>query len=96
MESRLVIAVLGDIIATLTYTINLPIFPAWYPDLGWMTHTWSLSVEEQFYLLWPIIFALLIKYNNHKLVLFASLILILITVIIRHWSNDSLNYGLFR
>ena len=65
MEPRLIIAALGDVFMSITYSTNLPIFPSWYPDLDWMTHTWSLSVEEQFYLLWPIIFLILIKYKSN-------------------------------
>ncbi len=32
------------------------------PGLWYTTHTWSLAVEEQFYLLWPITFAVLMRW----------------------------------
>lgn len=39
-----------DWIAALTYTTNFLYHPSW--ELG---HTWSLSVEEHFYLIWPVV-----------------------------------------
>lgn len=41
-----------DLIHALTYTVNYATDRSWYAG-----HLWSLSVEEQFYLLWPFAFA---------------------------------------
>jgi peptidoglycan/LPS O-acetylase OafA/YrhL len=38
----------GDLVHALTYTMNYRYNPA-----HWFRHLWSLSVEEQFYMLWP-------------------------------------------
>ena len=39
-----------DVVASATYTMNFRVEPGW-----WLGHTWSLSVEEQFYVLWPLL-----------------------------------------
>jgi peptidoglycan/LPS O-acetylase OafA/YrhL len=46
-----------DTVSLLTYTFNIyhPFHPAPHP----LEHTWSLSVEEQFYFIWPLLILLI-------------------------------------
>ena len=58
---------------------------------AWMVeHTWSLAVEEQFYLLWPVLFLALLRFGRRKLAV-SLLVLIACAPLIRigghflHW-----------
>lgn len=55
----------ADFLAAATFTCNLPLLP-----YGWfVSHIWSLSIEEQFYLIWPmIVLALPIRARTSALI----------------------------
>lgn len=59
----------NDVIHAVTYTSNYHLERSWY--LG---HTWSLSVQEQFYLLWPVVIVLA---GTRRAVLFAAFFILL-------------------
>ena len=53
-------------------------------DLGLLAHTWSLSVEEQFYLLWPVILIGLLLWRGPWTALLGALAGIAAVFLLRH------------
>ena len=54
-----------DYLAAITFSWG------WWADVEnwWVGHTWSLSIEEQFYALWPLAFTLLIRKSATRMML---------------------------
>lgn len=55
----------SGILLTLSYISNWVIALKFDLSLGILTITWSLAVEEQFYLLWPLLLLILLKSKLH-------------------------------
>ena len=68
----------GDLLHGATYTSNYHDARSWY-----VGHTWSLSVEEQFYLLWPAV--LLFARTRRGLFIAAATILVVPVVRVAEW-----------
>ena len=50
---------------------------AWFGDIPYLAHTWSIGTEEQFYLLWPVI----LKYfKKHRILLMASVVVVYLLI----------------
>lgn len=70
---------LGDLIHAVTYTMNYRLTDTWS-----LRHLWSLSVEEQFYLLWPAVL-LLVKPRRAVWVIAAVLIAVPVDRVLLFW-----------
>jgi peptidoglycan/LPS O-acetylase OafA/YrhL len=66
-------------LATLTYSANW--VESLVGPLGYLSHTWSLAVEEQFYLFWPI--SLLVLSRRRRSPLAAVLALVMLAAAVR-------------
>lgn len=67
--------------------------------LGNMVHLWSLSVEEHFYLIWPItVLFFLFKMSVRRCITFLIVLILVIAVfrVITFYNADRLVYGIFR
>lgn len=53
-----------------------------------LLHTWSLSVEEQFYFIWPFLFVALIKTRSNLLMLFALSGMIILSLFLNYHFQD--------
>jgi peptidoglycan/LPS O-acetylase OafA/YrhL len=54
------------------------------PQTGLLSHTWSLSVEEQFYVVWPLALCALLALGGRRLSLWATVGAVALVVVQRH------------
>ena len=71
-----------DAVAALLYLADYGyvLMPAHWSFLG---HTWSLSVEEQFYFIWPLLLIVLLKWSKRRIAFYATLVLIFVVAVWR-------------
>ncbi len=59
------------ILGAIFYVTNWMIAFGHWPKMGLFAHTWSLSIEEQFYSLWPLLLLFMLRGANRLRALFA-------------------------
>jgi peptidoglycan/LPS O-acetylase OafA/YrhL len=70
---------------TLTYTSNLAVLSQQQFDLGALGPTWSLAVEEQFYLVWPLVLIVLLSLRPRRAWVVGGLVVVGLGLMSAFW-----------
>lgn len=76
---------LKGVLYTMFYVANWAQSPPMEAGIGPLSHAWSLSVEEQFYIVWPLILLGLLRIKSKGVVLAILISLISVSVAINIW-----------
>jgi peptidoglycan/LPS O-acetylase OafA/YrhL len=71
---------LEEIRPTLTYTWDIP---ALAPTTSYLSHAWSLAVEEQFYVVWPLLLLVALRVGGRRLAMAMAAVGCLTTIVLR-------------
>jgi peptidoglycan/LPS O-acetylase OafA/YrhL len=80
----LAVATVHEAIAAAAYLANWWMAFVGDPQTGLLSHTWSLSVEEQFYVVWPLVLCGLLPLGGRRLSLWATVGAIALVLLQRH------------
>lgn len=77
-EPSLLGATISEALASVFYVSNwlLGLTSDQHVVAGLVGHTWSLSIEEQFYLLWPLVICTLMRIGGCRLALYLTLVVV--------------------
>jgi peptidoglycan/LPS O-acetylase OafA/YrhL len=75
----------GDSLASLFYYADYRQAFGHAPFFGYMAQTWSLSIEEQFYLIWSVLIAVAITMGSRRFAYTACICGIVVSIVDRVW-----------